>query len=65
MENMVNRLNIIIRNNSLGLHKYEDSFKGSFSIFPMSNSDHSTVWKKGHLAFGGLLGKTNFFILTK
>lgn len=60
MENMLQRLKIIFQNDSLVLHQYDDSFKGSLLTSPMNNSDWS-VWRKGHLAFGGLLGKTIHF----
>lgn len=56
MNNTFKRLTIIFQKDSLGLHEYEDSFSSPPSIFPM-NPDYWTVWREGHLAFGGLLGE--------
>lgn len=65
MENIANRLKIIFHNDSLVLHKYKDSFEGSFSIYPTHKSGYWSAWRNGHLAFGGLLGKTICFSLKK
>lgn len=64
MNNTFKRLTIIFQKDSLGLHEYEDSFSSPPSIFPM-NPDYWSVWREGHLAFGGLLGKITFFTLKK
>lgn len=51
---------------SLVLHAYEDdSYSRTSSISPMSYSEFLAVWREGHLAFGGLLGKITFLTFQK
>lgn len=66
MQNTFKRLTIIFQKDSLELYHYEDSLSSpQSSILLMNNPGYWTVWREGHLAFGGLLGKITFFTFKK
>lgn len=57
MKDTVKKLEIIFQKVSLLVHETEDELTGSSSVFPVNNPSYLAMWREGHLAFGGLLGK--------
>lgn len=57
MKDTIKKLEIIFQKDSLLVHEMEDELTGASSIFPVNNPSYLAMWREGHLAFGGLLGK--------
>lgn len=57
MKDTIKRLEIVFQKDSLLVHENEDELTSASAIFPVNNPSYLAVWREGHLAFGGLLGK--------
>lgn len=57
MKDTIKKLEIIFQKDSLLVHEMEDELTGASAFFPVNNPSYLAVWREGHLAFGGLLGK--------
>lgn len=63
MKDTIKKLEIIFQKDSLLVHEREDELTGGSSIFPVNNPSYLAMWREGHLAFGGLLGKITILCL--